>query len=189
MVRAKRGDVTAFELLVSKYRAPLIHHVSRIVPDPGVAEELTQEALLRVHRNRKFYEPRAKFSAWLYRIATNLARNWLRDHQLEILQTRRALEVADKPYFEFADPAMLIEEWLLFQLRVAEVRRAVRDLPQRQREVLELHKFEGVGCQQIARNLGMSHQAVRSLLFRAYITLRAELAHMEREYSRSGHIA
>ena len=64
-------------------------------------------------------------------------------------------------------------------MRVAEVRRAVRELRPRQREVLELHKFHEVDCRQVARRLGMSHQAVRSLLFRAYITLREELAHME----------
>jgi RNA polymerase sigma-70 factor (ECF subfamily) len=76
------------------------------------------------------------------------------------------------------DPAPTIEQWLLDQARLEEVRRAIRALPEKQRAAVVLHKYQEVEYSQIARILGCSESAVKSLLFRAYETLRLRLAHM-----------
>src|SRR6478609_9954786 len=89
MLRVKRGDHTALNWLVQKYRAPMIHYLYGIVHDDAVAEDLTQEVFLRVFRGRKNYEPRAMFKSWIYRIGKNVAFNWIRDHSAEMDNARR----------------------------------------------------------------------------------------------------
>src|SRR5437870_9573682 len=88
MLRVKEGDGASFALLLDKYRQPVIHFLYRMVQDSAVSEELAQEAFLRVYRSRATYEPTAKFTTWLFRIATHLALNWLRDRRNEKGQER-----------------------------------------------------------------------------------------------------
>src|SRR5215469_5840533 len=79
MLRVKDGDGASFGLLLEKHRTPVVHFLYRMVQNPAVAEELAQEVFLRVYRSRTTYEPTAKFTTWLFRIATHLALNSLRD--------------------------------------------------------------------------------------------------------------
>src|SRR5712692_11690747 len=83
MLRVKEGDSASFDLLLEKYRLPVIHFLYRMVQNHGISEELAQEGLLRVYRSRATYEPTAKFTTWLFRIATHLALNWIRDRRKE----------------------------------------------------------------------------------------------------------
>ncbi len=79
MLRVKGGDDASFGVLLEKHRNPVIHFLYRMVQNQAVAEELAQEVFLRVYRSRASYEPTAKFTTWLFRIATHLALNSLRD--------------------------------------------------------------------------------------------------------------
>src|SRR5712692_7455088 len=79
MLDVKSGDARSFELLLQKYRTPLVNFLYRMVRDRASAEDLAQEVFLRVYRARKDYVASAKFTTWLFRIATNLALNALRD--------------------------------------------------------------------------------------------------------------
>src|SRR6266576_1029218 len=88
MLRVKEGDNSSFDLLLAKYRLPVIHFLYRMVQNHGISEELAQEVFLRVYRSRATYEPTAKFTTWLFRIATHLALNWLRDGRHEKGQER-----------------------------------------------------------------------------------------------------
>src|ERR1044071_4532726 len=88
MLRVKDGDGASFGLLLEKHRSAVIHFLYRMVQNHAVAEELAQEVFLRVYRSRGTYEPTAKFTTWLFRIATHLALNWLRDGKNEKLQER-----------------------------------------------------------------------------------------------------
>src|ERR1700686_4226885 len=93
MLDVKAGDEQSFELLLRKYRTPLINFLFRMVRDSAVAEDLAQEVFLRVYRARKRYSPSAKFTTWIFRIATNLALNALRDgryRQMEISMDQTA---------------------------------------------------------------------------------------------------
>src|ERR1700761_8479171 len=92
MLRVRDGDEDSFRVLLEKHRNPVIHFVFRMVQDRAVAEELSQEVFLRVYRSRGTYEPTAKFTTWLFRIATHLALNLLRDGRHE--RTHQRLDSA-----------------------------------------------------------------------------------------------
>ena len=129
MLRVKRGDHAALNWLVQKYRAPMIHYLYGIVHDEAVAEDLTQEVFLRVFRGRKDYEPRARFKSWLYRIGKNVAFNWIRDHSAEIHSKAPEGQTLDGMAREYADRRPNVEEWLVFQVKIERIRRAVGELP------------------------------------------------------------
>src|SRR5947208_2839148 len=79
MLRVRRGDAESFEVLLTRYRTPLLNYIWRMVRDQTLAEDLAQEVFLRVYQARERYRPEARFTTWLYRIATNLALNSLRN--------------------------------------------------------------------------------------------------------------
>jgi len=178
MLRVKEGDGTSFGVLLEKHRASVIHFVYRLVQEQAIAEELSQEVFLRVYRSRSSYEPTAKFKTWLFRIATHLALNWLRDEKHERGQERLDDMSADLPMRQVSDRRPSVEQVLVYGVKLEEVRRAVAALPEKQRAAVLMHKYEEMEYVQIAKVLGCSESAVKSLLFRAYETLRARLAHM-----------
>jgi RNA polymerase sigma-70 factor (ECF subfamily) len=119
----------------------------------------------------------------MFRIATHLALNWLRDEKNERAQER--LDAVNKddrggdlPAREVADRKPSVEQRMVYQARLQEVRDAIGKLPDKQRAAVLMHKYEEMEYAQIAGVLGISESAVKSLLFRAYETLRARLAHM-----------
>ncbi|MEO7649715.1 MAG: RNA polymerase sigma factor, partial [Bryobacteraceae bacterium] len=140
--------------------------------------ELAQEVFLRVYRSRATYEPTAKFTTWLFRIATHLALNWLRDRKNEKGQERLDDPTIGGAPREVADRKPSVEQNLVHRVKLEEVRRAVAQLPEKQRAAVLMHKYEEMEYSQIAKVLECSESAVKSLLFRAYETLRARLAHM-----------
>jgi RNA polymerase sigma-70 factor (ECF subfamily) len=178
MLRVKRGDTASFTLLLERHRAPVVRFLYRMVDNQAVAEELAQEVFLRVYNARESYEPTAKFTTWLFRIASRLALNWIRDgrHEKDVDSLDAGSD--DAPARDLPDAAPTIEQELLRQARLEEVRRAVRALPAKQRAAVLMHKFEGMHYSQIAGALGLSEPALKSMLFRAYETLRVRLAHM-----------
>jgi len=178
MLRVKDGDGTSFGVLLEKHRASVIHFVYRMVQEQAVAEELAQEVFLRVYRSRSSYEPTAKFKTWLFRIASHLALNWLRDEKYERGQERLDDVSGDMPVRQISDRRPSVEQRLLYEVKLEEIRQAVAALPEKQRAALLLHKYEEMEYTQIAKVLGCSVSAVKSLLYRAYETLRARLAHM-----------
>ncbi len=180
MLRVKEGDGASFGILLHKYRASVVHFVYRLVQDAAVAEELAQEVFLRVYRSRTSYEPTAKFTTWLFRIATHLALNWLRDEKHERIQERLDDGPPDLPARQVWDRRPTAEQMLLCRDQVDEIRRAIAGLPGKQRAAVLMHKYDEMGYAHIAKVLGCSESAVKSLLFRAYETLRARLAHMVR---------
>jgi len=148
------------------------------VQDQSVAEELAQEVFLRVFRSRASYEPTAKFTTWLFRIATHLALNWLRDEKSERGQERLDDVSSDSPALQVSDRKPTVEQQLVYEVKLDEVRRAISILPEKQRAAVLMHKYEEMEYSQIAKVLSCSESAVKSLLFRAYETLRARLSHM-----------
>jgi RNA polymerase sigma-70 factor (ECF subfamily) len=178
MLRVRDGDEASFADLLERHRAPVIHFLYRMVQNQAVSEELAQEVFLRVYRSRSTYEPTAKFTTWLFRIATHLALNWIRDGRNEKTQESLDRETADGATRQIADRGRTVEQELLYQARLAEVRRAIETLPAKQRAAVLMHKYEEMEYSQIANVLTCSESAVKSLLFRAYESLRSRLAHM-----------
>jgi len=178
MLRVKEGDGASFSILLEKHRLPVIHFLYRMVQDQGVAEELAQEVFLRVYRSRESYEPTAKFTTWLFRIATHMALNALRDGKHRRAEERLDDDSSDLPARQVSDQQPSVEQRMLHQARMEEIRRAVAMLPEKQRAAVLMHKYQEMEYSQIAKALNCSESAIKSLLFRAYETLRARLAHM-----------
>jgi len=178
MLRVKEGDGASFTILLEKHRLPVIHFLYRMVQNQAVAEELAQEVFLRVYRSRGSYEPTAKFTTWLFRIATHLALNSLRDGKHRRLEEHLDDDSSETPVRQVSDQRPTVEQRMLHQSRMEEIRRAVATLPEKQRAAVLMHKYEEMEYSQIAKVLNCSESAIKSLLFRAYETLRARLAHM-----------
>lgn len=178
MLRVKEGDDASFAELLERYRAPVIHFVYRMVQNQPMAEELAQDVFLRVYKARKNYEPSAKFTTWLFRIATHIALNAIRDSRAE--RAIASLDDQDAQLSEVQDRKATIEQELVEDARNMDIRRAVQALPAKQRVAVLMHKYHEMDYAQIAEVLGCSESAVKSLLFRAYETLRRKLAHFVR---------
>src|ERR1700682_4779433 len=178
MLRVKNGDSASFALLLEKYRLPVIHFLYRMVQNHGISEELGQEVFLRVYRSRGTYEPTAKFTTWLFRIATHLALNWIRDGKNEKLHDSLDEDTGDGAPRQVAARGRTVEDELVYQARLGEVRQAIETLPAKQRAAVLMHKYEEMEYSQISDALDCSESAGKALVFRAYETLRGRLAHM-----------
>jgi RNA polymerase sigma-70 factor (ECF subfamily) len=178
MLRVKMGDESAFSYLLRKYRRPMVGFMYRMCHNPSTAEELAQEVFLRVYRSRASYEPSAKFTTWLYRIATNLAVNHARDTRHERPENTLRLDEPDQETGttpDLADGSLSAEEQIVKRERLAAIRNVVNALPVRQRLAVVMHKFQQMDYREIAGALKLSESATKSLLFRAYETLREQL--------------
>jgi len=178
MLRVKEGDDASFGVLLDKHRSSVVHFLYRMVRNQAVAEELAQEVFLRVYRSRSTYEPTAKFTTWLFRIATHLALNSLRDGRNERLQEHLDDDTSSLPVRQVFDRRPSVEQSMLHEAKLEEIRQAVATLPEKQRAAVLMHKYEEMEYTQIAGVLSCSESAVKSLLFRAYERLRTRLAHM-----------
>ena len=177
MLRVKGGDERSFADLLSKHRNPVINYLYRMVQNAAIAEELAQDVFLRVYRARHSYEPTAKFTTWLYRIATHVALNFLRDGRHA--RNTAPLDGPDgEPIRELRVTDPNVEDRLVARTRTVEIRRAILTLPEKQRAAVILHKYHDLDYREIAATLQCSESAVKSLLFRAYETLRGRLAHL-----------
>ena len=178
MLRVKAGNDSAFDYLVQKYRRPIINFMYRMAHNTAAAEDLAQEVFLRVYRSRANYEPSAKFTTWLYRIATNLGVNHARDTRHERPENVTNLDEPDTETgqtLDLADKTPTVEEEILRRERLAAIRKIVESLPERQRLAVLMHKYQQMDYRQIADVLKLSESATKSLLFRAYETLREQL--------------
>jgi RNA polymerase sigma-70 factor (ECF subfamily) len=173
MLCVRAGDHDAFGQLVERYHTRIFGFFCRRLGDRQEAEDLTQEVLLRLFRSRQRYQPRARFSTWVFHITQNVARNALRFRQRH-------------PSVRL--PAAESENWLTGlrsgdapsrPLERAElagvVRAALAGLGERQRVALELHQFHDHSYAEVAAQLDMTPKAAKSLLYRTRNLLRARL--------------
>jgi RNA polymerase sigma-70 factor (ECF subfamily) len=172
MLAFRAGDGEAFDTLFRRWAAPLLRYLNRMVRDLAAAEELVQEVFLRVHRSRERYSPDARFSTWLYRIATNVALNELRRpryravHHSADAETSAPIRALDPAPDELAHIRQLGEK----------VELEMERLPDRQRAALWLAAVEGLSYAEVAEALEVSEQAVKALVHRARSTLAARLS-------------
>ena len=182
MLDVKAGDERSFELLLQRYRTPLVNFLYRMVRAREEAEDLAQEVFLRVYRARKDYVPSAKFTTWLFRIATNLALNSVRDNRHQRMEVSLDAPVTvdaedgDEKPLDIAEKNPNIEQYMVEEARKKMIRHAIDKLPEKQRAAVLLHKYQELDYGDIAKILECSESALKSLLFRAYETLRVELA-------------
>ena len=180
MLQVRDDNAAAFEELVLRYQNRLVAVLEHLVRKRGQAEDLAQEVFLRVYRSRKRYQPKAKFSTWLFTIANNVASNANR-----ALARQREVHVGFRKDAEDTGPQLeqlaleasgLMPTRQLDKLERAEVvRLAIEALNDRQRMALMLSKFEGMSYAEIADTMGLTVQATKSLLSRARENLRCIL--------------
>ena len=178
MLRVREGDDSGFSILIEKYRKQIVHFMFRMSRNQAVAEELAQEVFLRVYRSRQTYRAEAKFSTWLYRIATNLGVNHARDTKYERTAQNVYLDQPDPETGttpDVADSTLSVEQKLVREERMNAIRKHVMALPERQRSAVLMHKYQEMDYKEIGEVLKLSESATKSLLFRAYQTLRENL--------------
>jgi RNA polymerase sigma-70 factor (ECF subfamily) len=172
MLAFAAGDEAAFAALFERWSRPLLRYLERIVREAATAEELVQEAFVRVHRARETYRPEARFSTWLYKIATHLAWNELRRPH------RRAPHesTASEPASPLAAHDAPVDELVHARRVSAAVEDALAALPERQRAALWLAAVEGQSYAEVAAALSTSQVAVKALVHRARSALADALA-------------
>jgi len=171
MLAFRDGDVRAFEALFARWSARLLRYLERMVRDSAVAEELVQEAFLRVHRARDRYTPEARFSTWLYRIATRLALNELRRPVRR--EIHRSTDEEGAPPLRAPGPE--VEDRVDARRRGEAVLEELSRLPDRQRAALWLTAVDGLSYSEVADALDVSESAVKSLVHRARSALAKRL--------------
>jgi len=181
MLRVRDADdAAAFGELVQRYQSRLVGILHHLLGSADEAEDLAQEVFLRVYRTRKRYHPRAKFSTWLFTIANNLALNARRSRQRKPTVSLPAQEsgpLGERPAEQLvADRAAPPAQRLQQQELSAVIRTALDGLKPRQRLAVVLNKFEDMNYAEIAEVMGLTTKAVKSLLSRARMNLRAALA-------------
>lgn len=180
MLRVREGDAAAFEELVLRYQSRLISVLENLVHNRHKAEELAQDVFLRVFRARQSYTPDARFATWLFTIAHNVASNAVRS-LARGREVNMALEQSGEMTAKPMDALAMAASGLMpaRQLDKAElhevIRHAIDSLNERQRMAVLLSKFEHMSYIDIGHTMGLSVQAVKSLLSRARDNLRVML--------------
>src|SRR5580704_14233234 len=131
MLRVREGYESSFALLLNQHRRPVVHFLFRMVQNQAVSEELAQEVFLRVYRSRASYEPTAKFTTWLFRIATHLALNWIRDNKKEKNQESLSEELVEGAERQVSDGKPTVEARMVYEVKLREVRQAIQALPEK----------------------------------------------------------
>ncbi len=170
MTRTARGDQQAFGQLVSRWENGIFAFLFHMVGSVADAEDLSQDTFLKVYTQANNYRAQGRFRSWLFRIAGNQARSWLR--RRKILTWVRF----DTARHDRSDHTRLPDQELARKETTAVVRMALQKLPERQRQAVALRRYQGLSYREIADVLDTSVAAVESLLQRAADRLRKELA-------------
>ncbi|MCY2953526.1 MAG: sigma-70 family RNA polymerase sigma factor [Planctomycetota bacterium] len=157
--------MSALAILVKRHQDLARRVACRFTGRWDVADDMAQDAFLRLYRRAASYKPTAAFSTWLYRIVVNLC--------LDHAKRPRLAALPDEPTCASTSPAP--DEALRRQESIDAVRREIAALPERQRIALVLHRFERLDHAQIAQSTGWTESAIESLLVRAYAQLRQRL--------------
>ena len=182
MARIAKGDEDAFEILVDRHQTSILNLVYRFIGDRTQSKDLAQEVFLKVWQSAQDYEPKAKFTTWIYRITANLCFN-------ELKSVRR------KQWFSFnwsdehgehtieetlSDSRPSAEDLLLQKERSRQISDALQSLPEHQRMAMILRRYDDLSYQEIGQIIGCSVSAVESLLVRAKRTLQEKLKNFEK---------
>jgi RNA polymerase sigma-70 factor, ECF subfamily len=169
MARIREGDMDAFRLLVEMHQARVIGTISKMLGSEAEAEDLAQQVFIRVWKSAPRYQPTARFTTWLFRITRNLVFNELRRKRHFSDQSEETPEPIERAEKE-PDRVLLGEE-----LQSA-IQAAINQLSESQRMAIILRRYEEMPYEEIAKVMGTSVPAVKSILFRARAELRERLA-------------
>lgn len=179
MLRFKAGDLQAFEQLFTRHMRPIVNFAYKFVRNRDMAEELAQEIFLRVHDAAESYRAEAKFTTWLYRIATNICLNEVRKPNFKAIHESLGaspVENSNEKPLDPEDSATAGPLRLLEQRTVADaLKQALEQLPEKQRLAFILNKYQDLSYAEVASVLRISEKAVKSLIHRAKEAMAARL--------------
>ena len=180
MARITEGDEYAFELLVGRHQSSILNLIYRFIGDRTKSQDLAQEVFIRVWQAAGSYQPKAKFTTWIYRITVNLClnelksarrRKWFPFHRSDG-DSENAIEET------FSDGSPTAEDLLLAKERSRQISEAIQSLPANQRMALVLRRYDDLSYQEIAKILDCSVSAVESLIVRAKRNLQKKLKNL-----------
>jgi RNA polymerase sigma-70 factor (family 1) len=179
MLRFQEGDMAAFQQLFNRYSSSVVNFAFRFVHSRERAEELAQEVFLQVYRWQNRYEPKAKFSTWLFKIANNHCLNEVRKGEYRVSHESldsQPNDEGDGRERELPDTNPRKGDDILAAKQAADkIQKILQRLPESQRSAVLLSRFEGLSYQEVAEVLGTTEKAVKSLVFRATQSLREGL--------------
>lgn len=183
MKRIGSGERAAFKPLVEKYQRMVMAAIYRYTGSSHDVEDLAQEIFFKVFKAAKRYTPQAKFSTWLYRIVANHCFNYRRSQKRDAIVTSLDHSFSgkeDEPSLQLPGPKEKQPENQVQQQELeTALRRAISELPDRQRMAIVLYRFEGLSYKEITKVLGCSLSSVESLLFRAMTNLKEKLKKLD----------
>lgn len=178
-VAFKEGDEWAFAKIHSQFRKQILRFVSQKISDPEVAEDITQEIFIKVHRFRGIFDPQCALSPWIWTIARNSVTDWLRRQMAEsqgLAPGVHDAESVDQVACHGPDPERLLTEKSMRQALSWQLGR----LSALQRKVLQMRLIQQLSYQEISRTLGISISAAKCLMYRAKLVLAEELGERDR---------
>ena len=182
MGRIAEGDNSAFEILVHRHQTSILNLIYRFIGDRTQAKDLAQEVFIRVWQAAGSYQPKAKFTTWIYRITANLCMNELKSsRRRRLFQFLRFGKDQGNTIEEvLVDVSPSPEDLLLSREQSRRISDALQSLPDNQRMALILKRYDDLSYQEIAQIVGCSVSAVESLLVRAKRTLQEKLKNYEK---------
>ncbi len=179
MQKAGSGNRAAFKELVKKHQGTVTGIIYRYTGNHNEVEDLAQDIFLKIYKAASSYVPRAQFKTWLYKVVANHCLNFFRSQKRKAIITSLDQPLSEdyNPHIQRTDEQKKQPEIILQQqeLQIA-LKRALSELPERQRMAIILHRFEGLSYKEVATILGASLSAVESLIFRAMNNLKEKLS-------------
>lgn len=173
MCEYQKGNAQAMDELLSRYKNPLYRFVFRLSNNAAEAQDIAQEVFLRVHQYRQSYEPKARFSTWIFTIAHHLFVSSLRKKKWLVFWPRQ--KDNDEELMDFQNPDPPPDEVVANNDLAAVVQKCIQGLPFLQKEALILREYEKLNYQEIGRILRKSQGTVKTLIHRARENLKIKL--------------
>ncbi len=175
VARSIRGDAESFNELILRWERPIYALAYRTIGREEEARDVCQETFLRAFRALPGFRGQAKFSSWLYRIALNLCRDWMRkERRTPVVQAPEDVDLLDLA--AAAEPSESIEELVFRKDLSRQVELAMAKLPEEQRTAIILKEYHGMTFQEIADLAGCPLSTVKTRLYQGLTVLRRELA-------------
>ena len=174
ITRFQNGDVYAFDLLVRRYKDPLLNFIYRFLGDLVESEDIVQETFYRVYKNKHYYKEVAKFSTWIYTIAGNLAKTELRRRKRRKVFSIHKETAAEKE-LELPDLKSDPEKEVNTVITENIIQKAITSLPQKFRQVIVLRDIQGFSYEEISSIIKVPLGTVKSRVNRARLKLQKDL--------------
>lgn len=165
--RVLGGDTEAFSELVTRYEKTVYNLAQRMVGDRSDAADMAQEAFVKAWTNLPSYRGESRFSAWLYRITTNVCLDFLRHKSRRPQVSLSTSDDDEERQLDIPDPKSMPEELLMKKLGMEAVHRGLERLPPKHRQILVMRELGGLSYSEIAAQLSLEEGTVKSRIFRA----------------------